>query len=303
MPLELKIPDRILDNFGDPIRHLADYVALLNRNPEEKNVVFDFTSNRFVTPALIGGVSCLINKLRLEDKIVAISTNEYIDSYLNTICFPDTFTTQLTENNKQNTFLDQFNEKTYIPIVRFPLNTKDSKVTEKILSSVNNLLKIQLGLDGNVLEGIYYLIDELTQNAIEHSGAEMGYLFAQFFKSKNFLDICITDSGKGIKQSYLDSGKFHPTDDLEAISLAMNGRSTKPLAESRGFGLSTSRRLLCHGLRGKFLLWSGNALMVQNIEREHIVGIPEQNSWQGCYICMRIPTFDNKTFNLYNFVE
>jgi len=303
MPLELKIPERILDNFGDPINHLFQSVKLLNENPDETEVILDFSQNRFITPALLGGLSCLINNLAFKEISVNIVDNEYIHNYLSTIYFPGGYTSQSIDKSQIETNLLPFNGKTYIPIVCFPANNESNQITENMLSSVNNILKLQLGLSGNVLAGVYYLISELTQNIIDHSGTDKGYLFAQFFRSKNYMDICIADSGKGIRQSYLESGKFIPSDDVEAIRFAMNGKSTKPLPDSRGFGLSTSRRMLCKGLKGKFFLWSGNAFMHQNIEKEEVINLPEQYSWKGCYVVMRVPISNDADFNIYNFVE
>ena len=71
--------------------------------------------------------------------------------------------------------------------------------------------------------------------------------------------------------------------DEEAITLALNGKSTKPEANSRGFGIPTSRKMLVNGLRGKFFMWTGTAFMYQNVEKEEIISVPEQFYWNWLF--------------------
>ena len=147
------------------------------------------------------------------------------------------------------------------------------------------------------------MIDELTQNIVDHSGTEKGMIFAQFFQSKNFMDICIFDTGKGLFQSYIDSDKHKPKNDSEALNFAVYGKSTKDIPESRGFGLSTSRDMLVNGLKGKFFIMSGNSFFIQTAVKEEVVTVPELYSMKGCYIAMRVPILDNQRFNPYDYME
>lgn len=201
--------------------------------------------------------------------------------------------------------LAKYQTKNYIPLVIYPTgkNVNDSSLRENVLSAINSILKLQLKLDGNVLSAIYYLIDELTNNVADHSCSNNGILFAQYYPSKNYLDVCITDNGRGIKKTYIDSGKASPKSDEEAIGLAVNGASTKDQAISRGFGLSTSRAMLANGLNGKFFLFSGNSFFYQNSQDKQIIVLPDNQSFKGCFIALRIPTLVNGNFDLYKYVR
>jgi hypothetical protein len=117
------------------------------------------------------------------------------------------------------------------------------------------------------------------------------------------MDICIVDNGIGLLQGYINSGKYDVASDEDAINLVVRGKSTKDLPESRGFGLSTSRKMLVEGLKGKFLLFSGSAMFIQTIEKEEIASFETNFKFNGCYVALRIPTFNNKEFDFYKYIE
>ena|SRR5579863_4836037 len=92
-------------------------------------------------------------------------------------------------------------------------------------------------------------------------------------------------------------------DEIEALSFAVNGRSTKDRPESKGFGISTSRKMLVHGLRGKFFIWTGNSTYIETIEREGLAKIPDKYYFQGTLVALRIPTIIPDKFNFYEYIE
>lgn len=305
MSLTLKIASRVSDDFGNPISSLMHYISELNSKPEETEIILDFSEVKFTSPFILGGLSAEVAKLKAEGKSVSVLTNGTVESYLETVYFPDGFST--TEANVENieAKLLSYHRKNFIPIVAFPATNRnaENKVREKMLSAVNSIFKTQLKLTGDVLEAVYYLVAELTQNVADHSGIDRGLIVAQFYPTKNYMDVCIADCGKGLRQSYVDSGSFSPDNDEEAIKLALNGKSTKPEAGSRGFGIPTSRKMLTKGLKGKFFMWTGNAFIYQNIEKEEIISVPEQFYRRGCLVALRIPIFANTQFKFYNYLE
>lgn len=303
----IKIPARVSDNFGDPISKLLDILAAVNKAGYQTPKQFDFSECKFFSPFLLAGLSCIYNaNLKNNDAISIIppSTNS-INEYLNTICFPSGFAYNPNEIENFQTLFAPYHTKKYIPIIFFPATKtgNNSIVREKILSAVNSIFKTQLNLGGGVLQAIYYMIDELTQNITDHSQCDSGIIFAQFYPSKNYMDICIVDNGIGLLQGYINSGKYTVATHEDAVNLAIKGKSTKDLPESRGFGLSTSRKMLVEGLKGKFLLFSGSAMFVQTVEKEEILSVESDYKLNGCYIALRIPTFNNKEFDFYKYIE
>lgn len=303
MPLLLTIPTRISDNFGDPINLLKGYVSQIANDISGAPIHVDFSSTRFTSPFVLAGLSALVD--RFNSRGIEVIKNPNITNYLDTINFPSGIYFQYESLDQIEQRFATFQGKTYIPLLNFPAGKSeaDNKTREKTLSAIHSLLKHQVGLSGQMFMAIAHFIDELTNNVSDHSGADSGKIFAQYYPSKNYLDLCIVDSGKGLQQSYLNSGKFNPQTDEEAIDLALNGRSTKPDAITRGFGIPSSRRMLKEGLRGRFYLWTGNASFYEDAERTEILSFPTSYRWKGCFIALRIPTQNIANFNIYTFVE
>ena len=305
--MNIKIPDRFSDNFGEPINYLLNILISINDfNPKE--ICFDFSGSKFINPFVIGGIVAISNKLAEEGKkidFVFAKNSMNTLNYFGTIHFPLGFNFDKMSSEEMNAQLESYHSKTFIPLVLFPAsqNNIESTLRENVLSAINTILKKQLNLTGNILEAIYYMIDELTNNIADHSESKKGILFAQFYPTKNYMDVCIADFGKGIKQTYLDSGKANPGSHEEAMELAIKGQSTKNQAVSRGFGISTSRKMLTEGLRGKFFLCSGNALFYQNFEKQEIIALPEDACFKGCIVALRIPTIQNNNFDFYKYTR
>ncbi len=201
--------------------------------------------------------------------------------------------------------MEKYNGKTYIPIIAFPTGSDQyhGAIREKVLSSVSSLLKNQLSFKEKERQPLAYFLDEMTHNVNDHSGSENGYLFAQFYPGSNYLDLVICDNGKGIYRSYEGNSRFKPMDETEALKYAINGRSTKNRSESKGFGISTSRKMLVQGLRGKFFIWTGNSAYIETVEREDVLRIPDNYYFQGTFVALRIPTIIPDRFNFYKYVE
>jgi hypothetical protein len=304
--LNIKIQNRFSDNFGEPLNYLFGLLIQIDEaNPSE--ICFDFSESKFISPFVIGGVIAISNSLKSQGKKIELIFNKNITTpnYFNAIHFPEGYNFDGMTSVEMNSKLDEYHLKTFIPLVLFPTKATNTESTlrENVLSAISTILRKQLKLTGNLLQAIYYLIDELTNNIADHSGSEKGILFSQFYPTKNYMDICIADFGKGIKQTYIDSGKSNPTSHEEAIEFAIKGKSTKNQAVSRGFGISTSRKMLTEGLKGKFFLYSGNAMFYQNFEKQGIIALPENACFKGCIVALRIPTIPNNDFDFYKYTE
>ena len=108
-----------------------------------------------------------------------------------------------------------------------------------ILSAVENLIVRQLGLTSNVTAGLKYIIEECVDNITEHSESIRGYIFAQAYPQKRFIDVCIADSGITLLGSYKKLIDNPFLSGIDAIQAANRGMSTKnlPDAENRGYGI------------------------------------------------------------------
>ena len=148
------------------------------------------------------------------------------------------------------------------------------------IAQINSLLATNLGLDSGYKSGISYLISEIIDNIVDHSGEERGWMTAQYYQHDHSLDICILDTGKTLQGAY-SANNFQVNNDKEALEMAINGVSAKNHKE-RGYGISTSKRMIEEGLNGIFLLFSGEALIVNNRY------IKSPLRWKGTILGLRL---------------
>lgn len=88
--------------------------------------------------------------------------------------------------------------------------------------------------------------------------------------------------------------------DEDAIIEALKGNSTKSNRE-RGYGLRTSKNVVCKALDGGFILISGSAALVSNNKKENILTLPDFY-WKGVIIAYRIPK-PLSAVNIYEYIE
>ena len=79
--------------------------------------------------------------------------------------------------------------------------------------------------------------------------------------------------------------------EVKALTFANEGRSTKnlPNAENRGYGISSSKKMLVDGLHGSFFMLSGGAFHRHDSNGSVYVKLPPNIYWNGTIILMRIP--------------
>lgn len=250
------------------------YKTFINTQPKE-NLEFDLSLLDWVCPLLVLPVSAYINNTRSNCKI----NDSPIKSYLQRISFPEGIDSISSFRQRVQKY------KSYIPISALKKENRTSRerlealFSEKIFETLGNVSGAQ--------NAICYPIAELATNIFEHSKKDVGFIFGQFYPSKNYLDICIVDCGRGFANAYKEE-KGLKLSDIDAISEAMRGNSVKPEKE-RGYGVWTSKRIICDVLKGGgFILISGSAGLVSENKRERMVSFPNFY-WQGVIIAYRIP--------------
>jgi anti-sigma regulatory factor (Ser/Thr protein kinase) len=282
------------NNLGAPLKEVIDFLSFIEKNPKAKNIIINLSNMRFVQPTFILALASLSDKLRKRD--CALSVNQPViglcSSYLRRINFPEGIK---PDEVSWESVLARYRDKTFLPIINFPCDKSEinTNAREKLFSQLNLLIKKRLKLATDYESAVSYLISEISDNIIEHSGTDRGWLMVQFYPNTFYLDICIIDTGKTILGSYQDSGSSEIKDDTTAIERALAGISTKSI--ERGTGLRTSRAISTDGLEGDFLLYSGNALFYKN----SITRLPA--NWPGTFVAMRINSRVTN-FSLYNFV-
>ena len=285
--------DRLIDG-------LTPVVRMMDQMEEsvDQEVTIDFSDTRFISPVF--ALSLIVYLTRCGKQIAFTNVSDYLEciGLSNGGIKPDTM--------RQTEFLaelEKYTSKTYIPIVDFAAG-RNSDAKEVVSSIVENMIIQQLNIQSNVANGLKYMIDETLDNITEHSESDRGYIFAQAYPTKGFLDVCIADRGVSLLGSYEKLPDNEILSDMEAIKAANRGLSSKnlPDAENRGFGIRTSKQMLIQGLGGQYLMISGSSLYLKSCNLDTFYSMPHGLRWNGTIVALRIP-YHSSSFNYINYIE
>lgn len=299
--IQILMPSHIDDNrIGSSFNHLFSIINEIEKN-EDNDIEFDFSSTKILNPFFL--LPLLLYKKNSGKNISYSNIPTLVSRYFDTIHFYKELDAE--NENDFHGYMEQFSEKRYIPIIKFPASKCKDDIKNEILGIIGNLLKRQLMLSGNVYMALNYFLSELIDNITEHSHSKYGYIFAQYYPKSRYVDICIADEGITILGSYIKNKNAYITTDIEAIRKASVGVSTKnlPDAENRGYGIVTSKTMLSEGLKGNFFLFSGGAFFRKSESEEIFVDLPDNIKWDGTIILLRIPYSSNDNFDFYKYLE
>ncbi|MDP2655978.1 MAG: ATP-binding protein [bacterium] len=266
----VKVPEFVTTSLVDILRPL--YLAFKDIKDGEK-VCFDLSSVSFASPLFVLPLVAYLKSVGGD----VFGSSSKLQSYFDCIHFPAG-----VDSVSGFEALSQSN-KTYVPISILKKSAGAGRDRLETLFS-NMVLKV-LGTS-KASSAVYYPISELVTNIIEHSKVEEGYMFGQYYPKKNYLDICIVDRGRGLAGSYSDELGL-AFSDTQAIEEVMKGHSTKVNTE-RGFGVRTSKRVVCEAMGGEFMLLSGSAVLIVSKGKQQLVNLPGFH-WQGVIVAYRIP--------------
>lgn len=285
--------DRLIDGLTPVVRMMS-----LIENSGEQEVTIDFSDTRFISPVF--ALSLIVYLSQCRKQIIFKNVPEYIEriGLSNGGIKPDKM-----RHTEFLAVLENYSSKTYIPIIDF-VARRNSDAKEVVSSIAENMIIQQLKIRSNVANGLKYMIDETLDNITEHSESDRGYIFAQAYPTKGFLDVCIADRGISLLGSYMKLPDNEMVSDLEAIKAANRGLSSKnlPDAENRGFGIKTSKQMLIQGLGGQYLMISGSSLYIKSRNLDSFYVMPNGLRWNGTIVALRIP-YHSETFNYIDYIE
>ena len=296
--MDIKLKVNIDDKrMSDGLLAAMNTINQINESADD-NITLDFSAVKFVTPLFVLPLVVYFNSCNKNISITGIG------DYLQTIEFTKGILPDKMRKSEFIAVMEKYTRKTYVPIISFPALKDNDDEKDAILTTVESLIVRQLCIAPNVATGLKYMIGESIDNIIQHAYSERGYIFAQSYPNKGYLDICIADSGITLLGSYKTLADNEIESDLEAIQAANRGMSTKnlPNAENRGYGIITSKKMLIDGLGGSFIMMSGNAIHLYNSEYRKFIETPSNIRWNGTIIALRIP-YINKDFQYINYIE
>jgi len=283
-------------SFNDLFKVIAEM-----EGAEDEEIIWDFSNVRLLNPFFL--LPLWLYKQSCGKTITYCNMSSSLDNYLGVIHFENGFDTEKCDDLESS--LNSYRFKRYIPITIFPSGMDKVEFKSKVESIVGKILKNQLKLKGDLFEAVTYLISEACDNITEHSHSDFGYIFAQYYKDKEYIDICIADRGITVLGSYTNLGMEEIKTDVDALKNACVGVSTKNLAEAenRGYGIITSKEMLTVGLNGGYFLFSGGAFYRKTQNGESYVSLPENIRWDGTIVLLRIPYSQNLEFKYLNYLE
>src|SRR5258708_905581 len=264
------------------------YEAFKGASPKE-SLLFDLNKLQWACPILILPISVY---MQTTGSSFSLDEAHKLDSYLKAIDFPKGI-------DDVGTFFSMeayYKTRTYVPISVLRRTSDKRDKLETLF--VEMIYKILAPTEG-ARDAIYYPILELVTNIFEHSKNDEGYVFGQFYPKKQYVDICIVDPGRGLSKSYLEELGLQ-INDKEAITQAMEGKSTKP-DKDRGYGVRTSKRGVCEALKGGFVYILGNAVLLIEDGKNFLFELPHFNL-KGTIIAFRIPK-PTGSVDIYPYLE
>lgn len=236
------IPQATNDSFIEVLRTL--YLTLQNTTAQE-SYKFDLEQCQWVHPLLVLPLSAFIN---VSGSTYLLDGKTASGSYLNTICFPQ----GISALSPLQHYAQSNATKSYTPISVLKQDMSEQE-REKLQTQFDHMILQVLQPAVGAANAVYYPLSELVTNIFDHSYSNQGYLFGQYYSTKQFLDICIVDTGRGLVQNYVEEKGLNFTDE-QAIQEALQGHSTKPSKE-RGFGVRTSKDVVCKALEGVIIAY------------------------------------------------
>nr|DAX62584.1 MAG TPA: hypothetical protein [Caudoviricetes sp.] len=260
-------------------------------------VEWDFSQASFLHPFYLAPLA--IYKAECGRMISCIGMQGHMDSYFKAISFERPF--DVFQPGAQN-LLQPYTHKSYIPISRFAVGGRRHDRAQEILQRV---IETQPGFSPNMKTPVSLMLGELIDNISEHTEADYGYLFCQRVRGE--LYITIADSGRTVYGSFVHTGKRLDEvggDEAKALQMANEGISTKdrPEAETRGHGISKSRRMVVDGLGGAFFMLSGTAFFRHTDKAVGAINIPEAFRWNGTAVLIRLHLAVPDSFDVYKYI-
>lgn len=271
-----------LSKGDEPIEQIKECLKIIELMNDHKEITLDFREVDWILPC---------SALLLSSKVIELSNkgtkfyyfgpnNEKVNSYLNEIGFP---------------FGSELNGETFSPIKHFTYNENVNNEVVKVIEYIEDKIPNKFG------GSIPYIIAELSDNIDQHSKFTNASIMAQYYPKKKYVDIGILDNGLTIPLVFEEHNiKFKK--DSEAIKKALSGTTTKNEEPARGYGLSSSKKIINNALNGELHIFSrkGNIILTPNTEIEF--NDFRDLELKGTLLYMRLYT-PKKHLNIYNYLE
>lgn len=189
-------------------------------------------------------------------------------------------------------------DRNYLPISiinvsQFIKNSGSHNVRDSIDSETKRLAYVLIRTNkGIVFDLVQYSLREIIRNVFEHSGSKICMYCAQYWPSKNRVQICIVDDGSGIHSSLTFNPKFKDLSERDAVHFSLlpgvsgNFRDLRlgegdSIWRNSGYGLYMTSRM-CRNNGGFRIISSNHAIALVKGQKT----ISKAENFRGTMITM-----------------
>lgn len=251
------------------------FSVALGKMEQADEFVFDFASTQHVEPFPLLLVSSEIQRLvsRFEGTKTACTNFKHM-TYPGHMGFFQAFGLDFGKAPGEAN-----GSKRYIPLkifrcdqLRTSAAEKSIEVGDEVESESQHMAAMLCGTDsGPIYDTLTYSVREMIRNVVEHSEANQFGICAQYWPTKNRVEVAILDRGIGLRASLQNNPHLDASDDKRAINYALmpavSGKAFKGARKKQrghwansGFGLYMTSRICRNG--GTFFVASGNTGML-----------------------------------------
>ncbi len=151
---------------------------------------------------------------------------------------------------------------------------------------INMILYQMESISKEVLQLLFYCLNEIMDNVINHAGISSGWVSAQYFPLLKEIRLIICDNGMGIHQALTNNlqSKYHNVSEKEALELCIQRGVTN--GNGLGFGLYATSQFMLKN-KGHLLIYSGNRHLMNKTDTYEV---RKGDFWKGTLVLLRIKT-------------
>lgn len=188
------------ERIGSAFNHLFQVIQQTD-NCCMNDLCWDLSNTSFFHPFFLAPL--VIYKQRCEKNVTCINRPIRITGYLDLVYFENPLLVDAGSNMKE--VLEPYISKTYLPVCQFDLHKSNIDDLQSILQRI---IKTQSGADYRIVTPLSYLLGELIDNMNEHSQGKHGYIFSQYLKKEDCIDLVLADDGITVLGSYVKAQNF-----------------------------------------------------------------------------------------------
>ncbi|MGL4599682.1 MAG: STAS-like domain-containing protein [Bacteroidia bacterium] len=151
------------------------------------------------------------------------------------------------------------------------------------------ILKIQkeVQCESGFLKCLEWGINEVLDNAINHSGKSYGFIMGQIHPRTQNFTFCVFDSGRGFFES-LSESKHAPKDAISALRLSVQEGVTSRKKEFQGNGLWGLHQIVLQNNGKLNITSSGACFNTENNQENYFTSIPVLREGSGSIIDIQL---------------